>query len=118
MDLSYNAECASQMARYQECVVKNATGDWSNICRPEGRALAQCADESVPHLAELKSACVDQIEKYRSCLDSNSLLADEQVAEKCGGLMSDLWKCSERAMAEIEARGATGQAASGSERLV
>lgn len=28
-----------------QCVLKNEHGDWANICRPEGRALAACADD-------------------------------------------------------------------------
>lgn len=76
---------------------------------------------SVPHLSELKNACAQPIIDYRACLDKHSSLPDEEVAERCGGLMTELWKCSERAMASIEARqggssGTTGTASSG--RLV
>lgn len=73
------------------------------------------AHGSVPHLAELKSACTEEIASYRSCLDSHASLPDEVVADKCGGLMSALWKCSEKAMASIEAR--TAGAAAGSTSL-
>ena len=61
-------------------------------------------DSSVPHLAELKSKCFLKIEAYKLCLDSSANLPDEMVREKCAGALSDLWKCTEGAMADIEAR--------------
>ncbi|WWD18810.1 hypothetical protein CI109_103265 [Kwoniella shandongensis] len=107
MDLSYNlvaSKCAEQMAKYQECVLKNQAEDWNTICRPEGRALAACADASVPHLSELKNSCAPQISTYRQCLDKHSSQSEEAIGEKCGGLMKELWECSERTMKEIEKR--------------
>ncbi|ODN93488.1 hypothetical protein L198_05353 [Cryptococcus wingfieldii CBS 7118] len=126
MDLSYNvvaANCAEQMAKYQECVLNNQAGDWNSICRPEGQALAACADNaydpctgtglapiaddlpsSVPHLAELKASCSEQITTYRQCLDRHGAQSDEVIGEKCGGLMKSLWECTEKTVAGIEAR--------------
>ncbi|WWC96406.1 hypothetical protein V866_003274 [Kwoniella sp. B9012] len=107
MDLSYNlvaSKCAEQMAKYQDCVLRNQAGDWNSICRPEGKALAACADASVPHLAELKNSCSEQIFTYRQCLDKHASQPDEVIGEKCGGLMKDLWECSERTMKNIEER--------------
>ncbi|WVF69111.1 hypothetical protein IAT40_003885 [Kwoniella sp. CBS 6097] len=112
MDLSYDlvaSKCASQMARYQECVLKNQAGDWNTICRPEGKALAACADASVPHLAELKAACATDISNYRQCLDKHASQPDEVISEQCGGLMKSLWECSERTMASIEAKEGAGR---------
>ncbi|WVQ84222.1 hypothetical protein IAT38_006373 [Cryptococcus sp. DSM 104549] len=107
MDLSYNAvaaSCADQMAKYQECVLKNSAGDWNTICRPYGQALAACADNAVPHLAELKAACAEPIATYRKCLDKHASQDEEVIGEKCGPLMKQLWECSERTVAAIEAR--------------
>ncbi|ADV25683.1 hypothetical protein I315_04447 [Cryptococcus gattii Ru294] len=107
MDLSYNvvaANCATQMAKYQECVLKNQAGDWNQICRPEGRALAACADASVPHLAELKASCAEQIATYRQCLEKHASQPDEVISENCGGLMKTLWECTEKTVASIEKR--------------
>jgi len=32
-----------------QCVLKNESADWSTICRPEGRAVAACADAKSVH---------------------------------------------------------------------
>ncbi|WRT66736.1 uncharacterized protein IL334_003699 [Kwoniella shivajii] len=107
MDLSYNlvaSKCAEQMAKYQECVLRNQAGDWNTICRPEGKALAACADASVPHLSELKNSCAEQIFSYRQCLDKHASQPEEVISENCAGLMKDLWECSERTMKVIEER--------------
>ncbi|WVR06671.1 hypothetical protein IAU60_003703 [Kwoniella sp. DSM 27419] len=107
MDLSYNlvaSKCAEQMAQYQQCVLQNQSGDWNTICRPEGKALAACADASVPHLAELKAACAVPIATYRQCLDKHAAQEEDVISERCGGLMKELWECSERTMATIEAK--------------
>ncbi|WVN90784.1 uncharacterized protein L203_106027 [Cryptococcus depauperatus CBS 7841] len=107
MDLSYNvvAEyCTAQMVRYQECVLKNQSGDWNSICRPEGRALAACADAAVPHLAQLKASCAPAIEAYRQCLDKNGAEPDQIISERCGKLLKLLWECSEKTVAAIEKR--------------
>ena len=68
----------------------------------------------MPHLAELKSTCAKEIGTYRSCLDSALGLSDEEISEKCGGMMADLWRCSEKAMEVIEGR----QPGKGDERVV
>ncbi|WVQ73454.1 hypothetical protein IAR50_003026 [Cryptococcus sp. DSM 104548] len=107
MDLSYNvvaANCAEQMAKYQDCVLSNQGGDWNSICRPQGQALAACADNAVPHLAELKASCAEQITTYRQCLDRHGAQSDEVIGEKCGGLMKSLWECTEKTVVGIEAR--------------
>ncbi|ORY24575.1 hypothetical protein BCR39DRAFT_561473 [Naematelia encephala] len=112
MDLSYDlvaSKCADQMAKYQQCVLANQAGDWGTICRPEGKALAACADASVPHLAELKTTCAPQIASYRSCLDKHASASEQVIEERCSGLMRDLWQCSERTMAEIEGRNVVGE---------
>ncbi|GFZ50498.1 hypothetical protein JCM24511_08255 [Saitozyma sp. JCM 24511] len=106
MDLSYNlvaSKCAEQMAKYQECVLANQSGDWSNICRAQGVALTQCADTAVPHLRELKSGCASEIAAYRTCLERNERGSDAELGEKCGGLMKTVWECSERVMKAVEA---------------
>ncbi|WWC62985.1 uncharacterized protein I303_105583 [Kwoniella dejecticola CBS 10117] len=112
MDLSYNlvaSKCAEQMAKYQECVLKNQAEDWNTICRPEGKALAACADASVPHLAELKSSCSEQIFAYRQCLDKHAAQEDDVISQQCGGLMKNLWECSEKTMKAIEEREGTAK---------
>jgi hypothetical protein len=73
---------------------------------------------SVPHLAEMKSACATQISAYRSCLENNGDQPDEIMSERCGSLMKDLWQCSESTMRRIEgqnggAGGTSGTASSG-----
>lgn len=80
----------------------------------------ECTNNSVPHLAELKNACAQQITDYRACLDARAMLPDEAIAEQCGPWMKDLWKCSERAMQEIESRQGSATPTSGgeSDRLV
>ncbi|KAK4684268.1 hypothetical protein P7C73_g5919, partial [Tremellales sp. Uapishka_1] len=95
-------ECADQMAKYQNCVLRNQMGDWANICRPEGQALTRCADASIPHLAQLKDGCRTQIAEYTSCLNTHASLPDDELQKTCGGLMTALWECSERTMREIE----------------
>lgn len=105
MDLSYNlvaSKCADQMAKYQECVLKNQQGDWGAICRPQGQALTACADANVPHLTELKQACAKPIATYRACLDTHSAAPEEEIEKQCGVLMKELWECSERTIARIE----------------
>ncbi|EIW67646.1 hypothetical protein TREMEDRAFT_45163 [Tremella mesenterica DSM 1558] len=105
MDLSYDlvaSKCAEQMARYQQCVLTNQAGDWGSICRPEGQALTLCADASVPHLAQLKTACAPNIQAYRACLDAHAKASQTDIEKRCGQLMKDLWKCSEAAMTHIK----------------
>jgi len=111
-------------------VLKNEQGDWSTICRPQGQALAACADArsvlhhlksryeadiSVPHLSELKNACAEPISIYRTCLDANASLSNETVSEVCGGPLKALWECTERTMGEIERKEA--EAGTGTARI-
>ncbi|GHJ86484.1 hypothetical protein NliqN6_2886 [Naganishia liquefaciens] len=110
MDLSYNvvaSKCAEQLAAYQQCVLKNQDGDWSNICRKESNDLTVCADNSVPHLPLLKRECYTQIQTYSSCLGSASQdkLSDEQTQERCSGTLSELWNCCERVFAMADSQG-------------
>jgi len=112
-----------------QCVLKNEHGDWSTICRPQGQALAACADArsvissdhrgstdtSVPHLSELKNACAEPISIYRTCLDKNASLSNETVSEVCGGPLKALWECTERTMGEIERKEA--ETGTGSSRI-
>ncbi|KAL1408054.1 hypothetical protein Q8F55_004851 [Vanrija albida] len=105
MDLSFDlvaSKCAEQMAKYQQCVLGNQNADWAYICRPEGKALTECADASVPHLAELKRACANQIATYRGCLETNGAQPDDVVRERCAKSMKALWECSESKVAELE----------------
>lgn len=59
---------------------------------------------SVPHLAELKASCAEQIATYRQCLERHASQPDEVISENCGGLMKTLWECTERAVTDIEKR--------------
>jgi hypothetical protein len=111
-------------------VLKNEHGDWGTICRPQGQALAACADArsvlfpldhrqsthtSVPHLSELKNACAEPISIYRTCLDKNASLSNETVSEVCGEPLKALWECTERTMGEIERKEA--ETGTGSSRI-
>lgn len=113
-------------------MLKNEHGDWSTICRPQGQALAACADArsvlfllhhrqgtniSVPHLSELKNACAEPISIYRTCLDKNASLSNETVSEVCGGPLKALWECTERTMGEIERKEAETGTGTGSSRI-
>ena len=71
---------------------------------------------SVPHLSELKNGCVSEIAKYRTCLDRHAAQDDQVIEKKCGGLMREVWQCSERVMSEIQQRDDHGVEAGG--RLV
>ncbi|RSH79458.1 uncharacterized protein EHS24_001508 [Apiotrichum porosum] len=98
MDFSFDlvaSKCAEQMAKYQQ------NGDWSTICRPEGKALTACADASVPHLADVKRHCANPILNYRACLEANASETDEAVREKCSAPLKALWDCTESRRAEI-----------------
>lgn len=79
----------------------NQNGDWATACRDLGQALTKCADDSVPHLRELKSGCATEIMRYRSCLDKHGDQPDDVVGDKCGDLLKAVWTCSERVMANI-----------------
>jgi hypothetical protein len=57
---------------------------------------------SVPHLADLKTACATQIWNYRSCLESNQSESDDVLREKCGDKLKALWECTEARVADIE----------------
>lgn len=70
--------------------------------------MTKCADESVPHLRELKSGCATEIMQYRTCLDAHGDQPDEAVEKACSGLMKAVWTCSERVMANIEQKGDSG----------
>ncbi|KAI5452764.1 hypothetical protein NCC49_000510 [Naganishia albida] len=113
MDLSYNvvaSKCAEQLAAYQQCVLKNQSGDWSTICRPQSNALTVCADNSVPHLPLLKKECATQIQTYSACLGSASgdKLSDEQTQERCSGTLRELWGCCERVFSAADGEGKKG----------
>ncbi|BEI88308.1 uncharacterized protein CcaverHIS019_0110260 [Cutaneotrichosporon cavernicola] len=107
MDFSFDAvasKCAHQMAQYQNCVQANVNGDWSAICREQGRALTRCADESVPYLAEMKRACFTHIEAYRTCLDTHGSKPDDVIEAECGDKLKKLWECTDKTKNEIDAR--------------
>jgi len=57
---------------------------------------------SVPHLADLKKTCANQIWNYRSCLEANGSESDDVIREKCGEKLKALWECTEARVAEIE----------------
>lgn len=73
---------------------------------------------SVPHLVELKNACAPQIATYRACLDRHASQDDAVIEGKCGGLMKEVWKCSERVMGDIERGHGAGARGGDGERLV
>lgn len=66
--------------------------------------IYQQSDYSVPHLAELKASCAEQIAAYRQCLEKHSSQPDEVISKNCGGLMKTLWECTEKTVADIEKR--------------
>ena len=85
-----------------QCVRKNQSADWPQICRPHSDALAACADTAVPHLAAVKRTCAPKIEAYSQCLKAHASATDEQVERACGGVIRELWECSEGVMREYQ----------------
>ncbi|GMK57645.1 hypothetical protein CspeluHIS016_0404790 [Cutaneotrichosporon spelunceum] len=99
MDFSFDAvaaKCSHLMAQYQNANVK---GDWSAICREQGRALA-----NVPYLAEMKRACFTHIEGYRACLDTHGSKSDEVIEAECGDKLKKLWECTDAMKKKIDER--------------
>lgn len=96
-------------------MLANQNADWQTICSTQGRALTECADNAVPHLRELKQGCAAEIAQYRQCLETNGAMPDDQLEQKCGGLMKRVWECSERTMNAIQqgAEGAEAKASGG-----
>ena len=58
-------------------------------------AVAHFLTPRVPHLANLKKACFNQINAYRTCLEENSTRPDAEVQARCSPALKELWECTD-----------------------
>lgn len=72
---------------------------------PEGTTYESPTDTdllSVPHLAEIKQNCANQIFAYRNCLEAAGSEDEEVVRVRCGEKLSALWDCTEAHMSKVK----------------
>ncbi|CAO1620436.1 unnamed protein product [Parajaminaea phylloscopi] len=102
-------QCASQLDTFQRCILANQKDP--GACEPYKVALSQCASAAVPIMAAVKARCEPQIRAFDACLKENSSaqITDEEVNERCGPRLRELWKCTEATKREEERKASMPQ---------
>ncbi|KAK0547418.1 hypothetical protein OC846_004867 [Tilletia horrida] len=89
---------------YQRCLLLNPS-DPSPACDEPKRALQQCASQAAPALQRLRQLCAPKIKAYDACLATHGHLPDDEFTAKCGPTLLELYRCTQKVKAEMQAGG-------------
>lgn len=95
------------------CILANQAD--LSACEQYKIDLSKCASAAVPIIAAVKARCEPQIRLFDACLKGNSSpsITDEQVNERCGPRLRELWKCTEATKREEQHKANRPQTAAG-----